>query len=186
MNITDNETYRNRTFSDIDGKLRKVIRLEKWKRSGTRHLQNDADNNASSGGPIRDVCFLWRFGGHGNLFEYDEHHKQPGQVCISLRFPRWKQVARGIYEYKSELGKVNCTDKKKWWMKLHEGSPDPMCHRRHPAPGHKRIRPPPIRIGGPILARVRLDNVTNQPHEVVPFAALHAWLKLLEDNSIPV
>ena len=85
-----------RLFSDVDKHLQKAIRREKW----TRADKYSATGSASNVAPTRDVCILWRFGGHGELFDYDRTYEMPGQTCISWLFPRWKTVGDGIYEYK--------------------------------------------------------------------------------------
>ena len=71
-------------YSDVDARLRKVIRLEKWNSStaDSNSAGRDVDNEANAV-PTREVSLLWRLGGHGNLFDYAMRNRQPGKFCIS-------------------------------------------------------------------------------------------------------
>ena len=127
----------------VDRRLQKALRHDEWRRADEQTAMG-SDGQAAS---TRNVCLLWRFGGHGQLFDYDRVYEMPGQTCISRLFPRWKAVGNGIYEYKCELGEQNYTQQMQWWMKLHQEAPAPVRHARQPRSNHRRIIAPPIRIG---------------------------------------
>ena len=166
----------------VDRTLQRSARHEHWTAAGEQTATGSNDQDKST----REVCLLWRFGGHGQLFDYDRIYEMPGQSCISRLFPRWKSIGRGIYEYKCELGEHNYTQQMQWWMNLHQEAPVPMRHARRPAHRYRRIVPPPSRIGKPILARVRLSELVVRQSSTVPYATLHAWLRVLQKSNIAI
>ena len=130
----------------------------------------------------QNIVLLWRLGGFSRrCFSNSQYTSiSVGRHCIFRDISRWKRIARRIYEYKSELGEVNCSRDKKWWIKYRGGSPTPLMARgRNPSPGYKRPRPQTIRLGGPVLARVEMKH-----YETVGSKSLQEWLSVFDKKNV--